>query len=192
MLNLFLINFLCLGIIVSSLLLLFESNRVYSVLYLIFIYMCSSILFMFMGIGLLGAFYFLVYIGAVSVLFLFSVMILDLKDSLYERDYTYMLPFFFLFLILTLQCFIFLYENNFNIYGNYENYEYYLHPNELLKLLGLIIFLKYNVTLLVCALLLLVSMVGSIYLTNVRKGLLTKKQKYPLARAPLIYHIHIY
>lgn len=192
MLNLLLINLLSIGIIMSSILLLFESNRVYSILYLIFIYMCSSILFMYMGIGLLGAFYFLVYIGAVSVLFLFSVMILDLKDSVYERDYTYMFPFLLLFVILSLQFFVFIYEKDLNIYGNYENYEYYLHPNELLKILGIIIFMKYNIILLVCGLILLVSMVGSIYLTNTRKGLLTKKQKYPMARAPLLYHVNIY
>lgn len=147
---------------------------------------------MFMGIGLLGAFYFLVYIGAVSVLFLFSVMILDLKDSIYERDYTYMFPFVLLFLIISVQFFIFIYDNNLNIYGNYENYEYYLHPNELLKIIGIVIFCKYNMILLVCGLLLLVSMIGSIYLTNTRKGLLTKKQNYPMARAPHIYHVNIY
>ena len=192
MLNLIFINLLSVGIIMSSILLLFESNRVYSVLYLIFIYMCSSILFMFMGIGLLGAFYFLVYIGAVSVLFLFSVMILDLKDSIYERDYTYMFPFLLLFLILSIQFFIFIYDKNLNIYGNYDNYEYYLHPNEFLRLIGIVIFCRYNIVLLVCGLLLLVSMIGSIYLTNTRKGLLTKKQTYPMARAPLIYHVNIY
>lgn len=192
MLNMLLINLLSVGIIMSSILLLFESNRVYSVLYLIFIYMCSSILFMYMGIGLLGAFYFLVYIGAVSVLFLFSVMILDLKDSIYERDYTYMFPFLLLFIILSLQFFIFIYDKDLNIYGNYDNYEYYLHPNELLKVLGIVIFMKYSIILIVCGLILLVSMIGSIYLTNIRKGLLTKKQRYPLARAPFLYHVNIY
>jgi NADH:ubiquinone oxidoreductase subunit 6 (subunit J) len=192
MLNLILINILSISIVIASMLLLFESNRVYSVLYLIFIYMCSSILFMFMGIGLIGAFYFLVYIGAVSVLFLFSVMILDLKDSIYERDYTYMFPFLLLFFIFSLQFFIFIYDEKLNIYGNYENYEYYIHPNEFLRILGIIIFCKYNITLLVCGLILLISMIGSIYLTNVRKGLLTKKQKYPMARAPLINHVSIY
>lgn len=192
MLNLIFINLLSIGIVISSMLLLFESNRVYSVLYLIFIYMCSSILFMFMGIGLLGAFYFLVYIGAVSVLFLFSVMILDLKDSIYERDYTYMFPFLLLFLIFSLQFIVFIYDQQLNIYGNYESYEYHLHPNEFLRILGIVIFTKYNVVLLVCGLILLVSMMGSIYLTNVRKGLLTKKQRYPMARAPLINHVNIY
>ena len=74
--------FLCISILVCSLMLLLTNNRIHSILYLIFIYMSTSVLFMYMGAVLLGVFYFLVYIGAVAVLFLFSVMILDLKVSL--------------------------------------------------------------------------------------------------------------
>lgn len=184
------VSILCISIIISSFLILLTSNRIYSILYLIFIYMATSILFMYMGVVLLGIFYFLVYIGAVAVLFLFSVMILDLKVTLVEKDYTNFLNVFLLLFIFLVQLYCLVFENNLSIYS--MNYEYYISINDLLKIIGLYAFNMYAIILVFAGLILLVSMLGAIYLTNRQSGFFMRKQENPLFRNRYLHNVSIY
>lgn len=152
--------------------------------------MATSILFMYMGVVLLGIFYFLVYIGAVAVLFLFSVMILDLKVTLVEKDYTNFLHLFLLLFMFFIQLYCLVFENNLSIYS--MNYEYYINMNDLLKIIGLYSFSMYSVILVFAGLILLVSMLGAIYLTNRQSGFFMRKQENPLFRNRHLHNISIY
>lgn len=184
------ITVLVLLLSISCVMLLGTNNRIHSILYLIFIYMCSSILFMYSGILLLGLFYFLVYIGAVAVLFLFSIMILDLKISTAERDYS---NFFYLYLLITLfilQLYIIHTELG-SFYTNF-NFEFILTPLESVKLLGYLVFQDYFVSFVGCGLLLLYAMIGAISLTNHQNGFYTKNQEDQLFRNMYLYNISIY
>lgn len=190
MINSLLVFFLGVSIIVCSIMLLLTNNRVHSILYLIFIYMATSILFLYMGVILLGVFYFLVYIGAVAVLFLFSVMILDLKVSLVERDYTNFFGLFlFIFFILVQFLSLFLSDN---MYLYSMSYEYLFSIHESLKILGFYAFTNYALVLIFAGLILLVSLMGAIFLTNRQSGFFMRKQENPLFRNRYLHNLSIY
>lgn len=183
--------FFVFSVIISSVIVLFVSNRIYSILYLIYIYLCSAILFMYFGIYIVGLFYFLVYIGAVAVLFLFSVMILDLKEFYYDRDYTYFISIFFLILFLAFQYFLVGFDSsNFTVYS--LSYEYNIYILDFFKLLGILLFNYYSFLLIVAALLLLIAMVGAILLTHTRSGFYLRRTDNQLFRTSYLYNVSIY
>lgn len=174
--------------IIASILLLWSSNKIYSILYLILLYICVSLIFLYLGATVVGLFYFLVYIGAVAVLFLFSVMILNLKDIQLENDIQVLLGIFVVTLSLCIQLYflggdILIYENQ---------YEYMFTTNQLLRLVGIVMFKHYSFLLTVAGLILLVSMMGAIWLTNKKKGYYMKNQWHSLAREGKIYMSHSY
>lgn len=178
--------FLVTSIGIGCILLLFTSNRIYSILYLIFLYMCVALIFMYVGLTLLGMFYFLVYIGAVAVLFLFSVMILDLKGSTHERDYS-----FFINTVLLL-CIFFVHIYIFSLDVEIYNFEYQLNITDILKLVGVLLFTYYSLVFSFVGLILLVAMVGAIFLTNVQKGFFMRKQEDPMFRTASLYNFIVY
>jgi len=60
-------------------------NTVYSVFFLILVFISISILFIMIGAEFLGMIMLIVYVGAVAVLFLFVVMMLNITEQLTER-----------------------------------------------------------------------------------------------------------
>ena len=60
-------------------------NTVYSVFFLILVFISISILFIMIGAEFLGMIMLIVYVGAVAVLFLFVVMMLNITEQLAKR-----------------------------------------------------------------------------------------------------------
>ena len=65
----------------SSLMVITSRNTVYSVFFLILVFVTTSILFIMIGAEFLGMIMLIVYVGAVSVLFLFVVMMLNISEQ---------------------------------------------------------------------------------------------------------------
>jgi NADH-ubiquinone oxidoreductase chain 6 len=89
------LNLLALGAILSSILVITSKNPVISVLYLISVFINTAGYLILLGIGFVGIAYILVYIGAIAVLFLFVIMMINIKlvDILeVGREYTKNLP----------------------------------------------------------------------------------------------------
>ena len=61
-------------------------NTVYSVFFLILVFISISILFIMIGAEFLGMIMLIVYVGAVAVLFLFVVMMLNINEQLTKRS----------------------------------------------------------------------------------------------------------
>ena len=61
-------------------------NTVYSVFFLILVFISIAILFIMIGAEFLGMIMLIVYVGAVAVLFLFVVMMLNITDQITERS----------------------------------------------------------------------------------------------------------
>jgi len=106
-----LLNVLAMGAILSSVLVITSKNPVISVLYLISVFINTAGYLIILGIGFVGIAYILVYIGAITVLFLFVIMMINIKlvDILeVGREYTKNLPlalsigFVFLYLIVSI------------------------------------------------------------------------------------------
>ena len=65
----------------SSLMVIISRNTVYSVFFLILVFVSISILFIMIGAEFLGMVMLIVYVGAVAVLFLFVVMMLNVAEQ---------------------------------------------------------------------------------------------------------------
>ena len=77
--NNFLLDFLALGAILSGILVITSKNPVISVLFLISVFVNVAGYLVLLGVGFIGISYLIVYIGAVTVLFLFVIMMLNLQ-----------------------------------------------------------------------------------------------------------------
>ena len=65
----------------SAVMVIISRNTVYSVFFLILVFISVSILFIMIGAEFLGMIMLIVYVGAVAVLFLFVVMMLNVKEQ---------------------------------------------------------------------------------------------------------------
>src|SRR5690242_7134363 len=93
--NNFLLDFLALGAVLSGILVITSKNPVISVLFLISVFVNVAGYLVLLGVGFIGISYLIVYIGAVTVLFLFVIMMLNLQLtelSAVGNEYTKNLP----------------------------------------------------------------------------------------------------
>jgi len=80
------LDWLTLFSILSGILVIISRNPIVSVLYLIGLFVTISIYLMLIGLNFIGLSYLLVYIGAVSILFLFILMLIDVRVSELHAD----------------------------------------------------------------------------------------------------------
>ena len=182
-------------------------NPINSVLFLISIFFSVSIIFILLGIDFFGFIFLIIYVGAIAVLFLFIVMMLNIQKI--ETDkLTYLTIGIFILIILFIELFLsisynylLLFDNN-QIFSLIENKRYIynlfsLRSDEssrylMVESLGIMLFEYYPIQLMLSGLNLLVAMIGSIYLTNFKRGFSTKKQYNQLARNHYLYNSNIY
>ena len=69
----------------SAIMVTVSKNTVYSVFFLILVFVSISVLFIMIGAEFLGMIMLIVYVGAVAVLFLFVVMMLNIKEQITKR-----------------------------------------------------------------------------------------------------------
>jgi len=72
----------------SAIMVTISRNTVYSVFFLILVFVTVSILFIMIGAEFLGMIMLIVYVGAVAVLFLFVVMMLNITEQITKRSST--------------------------------------------------------------------------------------------------------
>jgi NADH-ubiquinone oxidoreductase chain 6 len=83
------INFLYIVTVISALsgiLTVISKNPIVSVLYLILLFSSISVYLIFIGLTFIGLSYLLVYVGAVSILFLFILMLINIRVSELTSD----------------------------------------------------------------------------------------------------------
>ena len=69
----------------SALMVTISKNTIYSVFFLILVFVSTSVLFIMIGAEFLGMIMLIVYVGAVAVLFLFVVMMLNVTEQQKQR-----------------------------------------------------------------------------------------------------------
>jgi NADH-ubiquinone oxidoreductase chain 6 len=77
--NHLLLDLLALGAIISSVLVITSKHPVISVLFLISVFINAAGYLILLGVGFIGISYIIVYIGAITVLFLFVIMMINIK-----------------------------------------------------------------------------------------------------------------
>lgn len=155
-------------ILVSGLLVITSKNTVQSVLYLILVFLLCSLLFIYLGADFIGLIILIVYIGAIAVLFLFVVMMLNIRLLENSFNFSIYIPIIiFLSLIFVFQI-IYFFFNVFNVIEA-ENLIYYSNwnfsNNIQMSSIGELLFNKLYILFISAALLLFIAMIGAIILT---------------------------
>ncbi|MDA7984086.1 MAG: NADH-quinone oxidoreductase subunit J [Alphaproteobacteria bacterium] len=159
---------LAIGLCASALSVVLSRSPVHSVFFLIFAFFNSAGLFLLLGAEFLAMILVIVYVGAVAVLFLFVVMMLDMELVILREGFTKYLP------LGTVLAAILLAELILVMSLPRDNTPAANNPVTDInntKALGELIYDDYFLLFQVSGLILLVSMVGSIVLTHrVRAG----------------------
>ena len=151
------------------------SNPVLSAVNLVFSFFLSAVLWLLLGAEFLSIILILVYVGAVMVLFLFVVMMLDINIAKKSAAYIKYLPIgifvFILFNLLIILFFVNIFENiDYNAVKNIE-----LISDSNTENLGYLIFTKYILEFEIAGLILLLGIISAIVLTY-RKNPMNKYQ----------------
>lgn len=187
----------------SSLLMIFSNNPVYSVFSLISIFINSFIIFIFFSVDFIGIILLLVYVGAIAILFLFIIMMINIKKIENDNN-TYVILIFILFLFFFVYIIYFFFNSFFfyfpkNLFFNLNNISFvdiYLINDEynnvnIVKKIGFFLFTEYYLFLFFSGLLLFISLIGAIFLTNFKKGYSSKNQYNQLFRKNNLINCHI-
>ena len=163
--------------ILSALMVISAKNPVHSVLFLILSFVNAAGLFVLLGAEFLAMILVVVYVGAVAVLFLFVVMMLDINFIKLREGFLQYLPFGALLgIVLIVELGILFLTKNFSQMSLVEYYEFpEFTSTENTKLLGSVLYTKYFFLFQLSGLILLVAMIGSITLT-LRQRNKSKKQ----------------
>ena len=183
-LNVFSMLSILLGIFI-----IITKNPIISVLYLILLFSSVSCYLIFIGIKFIGISYLLVYVGAVSILFLFILMLINIRVSELISDTNNNLP----LALITIIAFFIPFTNllpdaksklniigfelnkllqNINInstkqvsYVTSKNWDGNILDSTDIMSIGNIMYTSYSIWLLITSIILLLAMVGSIVIT---------------------------
>ena len=173
----FLFSIVSIIIITSSLLVIISKNPIHSVLFLILVFFNTSILFLFSNAEFLAMVVLIVYIGAVAVLFLFVIMMLDINITKLRQTFLNYLPIgLFVGFIILLELFYVVSQSKLNFVQTSSidnNISSQILDNT--KIIGNILYTVYFLLFQISGIILLVAMIGAIFLT-IRKREGIKKQ----------------
>nr|AER54602.1 NADH dehydrogenase subunit 6 [Nemopsis bachei] len=152
-----------------------SSNPVHSVFWLVLVFIYSSGFLISLSFEFLALMMIIIYVGAIAILFLFVIMMLDIAQLKKVTSIFNIIPIVFIVFINILIEGWWILKSNLNLgleisIFNWENTNIN-HINNL----GLNLYTEYAYPLLILSLLLLVAMVGAIVLT-LELGTITRKQ----------------
>jgi NADH-quinone oxidoreductase subunit J len=164
--------------VLAGAMVIFARNPVHSVLWLILAFFAAAGLFVLLGAEFVAMLMLIVYVGAVAVLFLFVVMILDVDFAELREGMAKLLPIGLLIGVVLLVQLSF-------VFGNWEVSEQALSLRQAVTppveavdnttALGMLIYTRYVFVFQAAGLILLVAMIGAIVLT-LRKRAWVKRQ----------------
>ena len=175
--------------VILSLVMIISKNQVYSILSLILVFLNVSGLFVILGAEFLALLFIIVYVGAVAVLFLFVIMMLNIKFlSIRFSMYRY-IPIFLIFGFIFSSEFLLIFYNDL-VYFDIQHL-YMLYSNEHLLDWCVYVLLFSNLTIfsgllythfvflfIISGIVLLVSMIGAISLTLHRRNDIKRQHIY--------------
>ena len=158
--------------VLSALMVISARNPVHSVLFLILSFVNASGLFVLLGAEFLAMILVVVYVGAVAVLFLFVVMMLDINFVKLREGFLQYLPFGALLgIVLIIELGILFLTKSFSENSLSKFVESpVMNEVENTKLIGQVLYTNYFYLFQISGLILLVAMVGSITLTLRDRG----------------------
>ena len=150
-------------LITTCIFVIFSKNPVNSVLFLVLAFLNSTFLFILIGAEFVGIILAIVYIGAVAILFLFVVMMLDIQRTTLMSNIKRYVPVALLFagIILTEIIYLTIYKSsksNPNIITRSKNNT---------EQIGDVLYTRYFIDFQLSGIVLLLAMIGAIVLTHI-------------------------
>ena len=150
-------------LVTTCIFVIFSKNPVNSVLFLVLAFLNSTFLFILIGAEFVGIILAIVYIGAVAILFLFVVMMLDIQKVTLMLNIKKYIPIAAVFASIILAEIIYLtvYKTNKvnpDVITKYENNT---------EQIGDVLYTKYFIDFQLSGIVLLLAMIGAIVLTHV-------------------------
>src|ERR1700679_1869807 len=127
--------FFCI-ILISSIFIIYSINPIESLLFLIFNFLLTSLIFLRLGAEFIALLLLIIYIGAIFILFIFIIMMLNLRlIFLYTNyyNYIYIIIFFILFLLFEVCLFFYTGFLNLNLFLYDFRYEPFFFFSKLLN-----------------------------------------------------------
>ena len=150
-------------LITTCIFVIFSKNPVNSVLFLVLAFLNSTFLFILIGAEFVGIILAIVYIGAVAILFLFVVMMLDIQKTTLMLNIKKYIPIAIVFASIILAEIIYL-----TIYKSSK-----VNPDTIIRYennteqIGDVLYTKYFIDFQLSGIVLLLAMIGAIVLTHV-------------------------
>jgi NADH-quinone oxidoreductase subunit J len=172
-------------LLLSSLLIIVEINSIYSILLLVLSFVIATSLLFLLESEFMALIFIIIYVGAISVLFLFVIIMLNIKITSSIKDIVKYFPIGnFLGLVFLIEILMIIFDNykinyykdsflfNFNI-----NWFYKLDYITDLKALGQILYSYYMPQFLIAGSILLIAVIGAVVLTLNSKKMDVKIQE---------------
>lgn len=151
-------------IVISSLLAINTKNTVYSVLFLILVFCNSTGLLLVFNIEFISIMLIIIYVGAIAVLFLFVIMMLDIKKNFYEK-FNYSIICFLIGLIFLCETFISVNIKNKIDIKSYNEWLISLDYITNTETIGQVLYTYYSIFFLISGIILLIALIGATSLT---------------------------
>ena len=156
-------SFLLVVLTFSSIMVFFSYNPIYSVLFLILSFLSASSILVLFGAEFLAVLFLIIYVGAIAILFLFVVMMLNIK--FYVPNQLVQLPVIF---IISIIVFLQSFWGNDLFYNTFKleiTNTIYIENLSNIDFFGQVLFNYFLVGVLLAGLILLIALIGSIILT---------------------------
>ena len=165
--------------ILLGVLVIISKNPIVSVLFLIGLFLCISAYLILTGLNFIGLSYLLVYIGAVSILFLFILMLINVRiselliDSINSIPLAILLGSFFNYSVnnvlpymVTTNSLLYHFSTKKNLSNvTSVSWDGYLAETSHITSIGNILYGNYSIWLIITSIILLLAMVGAIVIT---------------------------
>jgi len=168
-------------LLLSASSIILSKNPIHSVLFLIIVFVCSSGLLLLLGAEFLGMIFIIIYVGAISVLFLFVIMMLNIRMIELRENLIKYVPLTIIIAFVLLFELFYLFHNISFDFSNFSHVQIFnfnlfalIIPTNL-QLLGYLLFTYYVDYFIICGLILFIAMIGAIVLT-LHTEFSTKKQ----------------
>ena len=168
----------------SSLMIIVVKNAIYSILFLVLSFVMATGLLFLLESEFISLIFIVIYVGAIAVLFLFVIMMLNIKVTNSVKDLLKYFPIGnFLGFVFLIEILLIIFESfNTNPYKNNFLFNFYTNWFEKIdsisdiESLGQILYTYYVPQFLIAGIILLIAVIGSVILTLSHKNVKIKKQ----------------
>lgn len=187
-LNINIIKLLCILLLITTIMVLLSKNTINSIFFLILSFINSANILIFNNIEYLAILFIIIYVGAIAVLFLFVIMLLNIKsiniDNNFKKFNNFLIIFYVLILIF-IQIFNSKINSNFLFLNNYIDFynlkyldwsEKFINTNSFQNIAESL-YNFYSIEIIFSSFLLLIPMISAILIT-LKKNNFLKKQLF--------------